>query len=235
MTTRYHVGLLAVAGLFGLAAAASGQAPIRLEIIARAGLYAPTSAVGPAAPATGPWYLRLEQVEAAPVLEVEFRSTWPGSRFGLRLVGLVTGRADAAGVFDCYPGLACPAVLLESDAEAMVIAVAADVLYHASPAARRLRPFLLAGAGVKRYRFRWPAAVVIVPAGDHAESALALHAGAGVEVGIGGLSMRVELADWWSGEGPDIGVDPGVPSVRAPRRRAQHDVTLNIGVRLFRF
>lgn len=227
--------LIALAALPILPVESLAQTPDRFAIVTRAGVYAPTRDIGPAAPAGGPWYLRLEQADAAPAFELELSAKLPGDHFATRLVGLATLPADVSGFFDCYPGLACPAVLLPSDAEMGVLAAALDVLYSPMRADRPIRPFAMVGAGIKQYRFSWPDAAVLVTSGDHAETAATLRAGVGIEFDLAGQSIRAELADWWSARGSKIGDDPGIQGLSAPRRRAQHDITLSIGWRLVRF
>jgi hypothetical protein len=228
------IGTLAlVAGLEPASVAA--QAPLRFEVVPRAGMLAPMREIGPAARAGGPWYLRLERADAAPAFEMEIRVSGPGSRLAARLVGLATLPADVSGFFDCYPGLACPAVLLPSAAEAAVLAAAVDVLYSPLRGVQAIRPFAALGVGVKRYRITWPDAAVLVRGGEHSESTPTVRAGAGVEFAVLGQSVRAEVADWWSPEGRKISEDPGLPGLSAPRRRAQHDIAVSLGWRLLRF
>lgn len=227
------IEVVAAGGLL-FAAAARAQSPLRIEVVPRAAMYLPRNELGPAAPAGGAWFLHLERMDAAPAFEMEVRVLPAGSPLSLRLVGLATLPAEAPGFFNCYPGLACPAVLLESTAEVSVLGAAADLVWSPLGAASPVRPFLLLGAGVKRYHYSWPAPAVLVEAGEDAESAFAAHAGAGLEFAVLGQSIRVEVADWWSGEGAAIGDDPGVAGFSAPRRRQQHDVAVSIGWRLLR-
>lgn len=236
MNVRSVLGPVIFAGAFlPVPALVGGQTPARFEVVPRLGVYAPTREVGPAAHAAGPWYLRLERIDAAPAFELEGRVTWPGAHFATRLVGLATLPANVSGFFDCYPGLACPAILLPSDAEAMVLAAALDVVVSPLDPGGSVRPFAFAGFGVKRYRFEWSDAATFVMGGKEAESGLTLRAGVGAELQVWRQSFRVEVADWWSDVGPKVGEDPGILGLSAPRRHVQHDLAVSLGWRLLDF
>jgi hypothetical protein len=235
MTTRNFANIVLVGALLLAPGAARAQSPVRIDVVPHAAVYAPRNELGGVAQAGGPWYLRLGRADAAPAFELEAGIRFPVLPFSLRLVGLASLPADVSGTFDCYPGLACPAILLESAAEVRVLGAVADLVWMPLPAVAPVRPFLLLGAGVKQYRYSWPAAVALVEAGKHTASSFAAHAGAGIEFGVLGQSFRVEAADWWSGEGAAIGEDPDLPGFGAPRRRPQHDLVLGIGWRMLRF
>jgi len=235
MKTR-NLPNIALAGALLLApGAARAQSPVRIDVVPRAAVYAPRNELGGVAQAGGPWYLRLGRADASPAFELEASIRLPALPFSLRLVGLASLPADVSGIFDCYPGLACPAILLESAAEVRVLGAVADLVWTLLPAMAPVRPFLLLGAGVKRYRYSWPAGEVLAEGGDHAASSFTTHAGAGIEFGVLGQSFRVEAADWWSGRGREIGADPGVAGFGAPRRRPQHDIAVSVGWRMLRF
>jgi len=235
MNTRKFPRVALVGAMLLAPGAARAQSPVRIDVVPRAAVFAPRNELGGVAQAGGPWYLRLGRADASPALELEASIRLPALPFSFRLVGLASLPADVSGIFDCYPGLACPAVLLESAAEVRVLGAVADLVWRPLPLVAPVRPFLVLGAGVKQYRYSWPAPEVLVEAGEHAASSFTAHAGAGIEFGVLGQSFRVEAADWWSGEGAAIGEDPGLPGFGAPRRRPQHDLVIGIGWRMFRF
>lgn len=235
MTNRYAFAILACfSAMLFLPARAPAQG-VHIDVAPRFVAYVPTSDLDGVAPAGDPWYLKLGQADAAGALEVESRLLWPSGRFAFRVFGLATLPADVSGIFDCYPGLACPAVLLRSNAEMVVLAAAVDVQYSPRHPGSAVRPYASFGVGVKRYRFSWPDADVIVLAGDHADTSPAVRAGFGVEFNFRGQSIRAEVADWWTDEGDEIRTLPGTASQLAPRRRAQHDIAVSIGWRLLSF
>jgi hypothetical protein len=226
---------LAIAGLVSLIPAVlQAQERVRFDISPRAGLYVPTGAIGPAARGAGPWYLRLDQADPSLTVELSAQARWPGARVQTRVSGLYALPSSVPGEFQCSPGQACPAVLLPVDAEVSVIAAVADVIV--SPmAGERVQPYAALGAGVKRYGYSWDDAMVFMTAGAHSETSFTLHAGLGVEVGVGANHFRLEIGDFWNGRGPVVASGTNGTSMIALRRRAQHDIGVSLGYQLLRF
>jgi hypothetical protein len=229
-----RIACAATAALLLLApAAGAAQSGVRIELTPRVGYYAPQDRVGAVAPAGRIWYVELERIEPTASLEASARISWAGSPLSARVHGLVALPSDVSGRFTCYPGLACPEVLMLTTAEATIWAAVADMVFsplESSP----MRPFLALGAGVKRYSFSWPDAAVLVEAGTYSENGVALHAGVGLEVSLAGAPLRLEVSDYWSPEGRGLrGPDPD--QVAEPRRSAQHDLAVSLGWSVIRF
>jgi hypothetical protein len=142
--------------------------------------------------------------------------------------------AEASGFFECYPGVACPAVLLPSTAEIDLMAGMADVVYTPF-VGHRARPYAMLGAGLRRYHIEWPEAAVLVDEGSRSETTIAFHAGVGMEIDVPIGSVRAELAAYRSPRGAALDPPAGVGGSAAAGRRTQHDVAMTIGWRVFRF
>jgi hypothetical protein len=124
-------------------------------------------------------------------------------------------------------------VLLTTTAEAIIWAGVADILLTPFTWSA-VSPFVALGAGFKRYEFSRPEPAVLVEAGEYAESAIALHVGVGVEASLLGAPLRLEVSDYWSGEGRGLrGTFPD--QVSEPRRKAQHDLAISLGWSILRF
>lgn len=212
----------------------AGQQPFRVELSAHGGLYAPLGAVGPAAPADGPRFLRLKRARSTPTLGVTAETRWPLRRLGFRVTGLYLFPSEASGRFDCAPGLVCPAVLLPTAADVDLLVVRGDLVLSPFGREGRLRPYALFGGGVKRYTFSWSETGELIAEGRHRETALALHAGLGIALDLLGNSFRVEVSDYWSGAGDPVAPGFEEGGLPAPRRRSQHDLGLSLGWRLLR-
>jgi hypothetical protein len=215
-------------------ASLSAQTGSRVRIVPHVGWSVPLNELGAVAPAGSAWYLRLGKMDATLALGTTVEVQWPSSRFNLRLAGAAALESEASGFFDCYPGLACPAVLLRGHADVRSLAATADLLY--SPRGRGgLRPFAILGAGLRRYSFDWPAPPVLVAAGSHSETTPAVRAGLGLAADLLGGSFRVELTDLWSPVGQRIRPGGGAGQLSAPGRRGQHDLQVILGWALLRF
>jgi len=124
-------------------------------------------------------------------------------------------------------------VLLESSADVSVVAGLADVVWSPRIDAG-VRPYALAGFGLKRYAYEWPDAATLVGAGSHSETGAALHLGVGATFDLFGGSFRAEAGDIWSGQGSELGTATG-GGADLPRRNAQHDISVTLGWRVLRF
>jgi len=206
----------------------------RFRFVPQVGWVLPQRELGAVAPAGAVRYLELGKTDPTPALGAAVEVPGPISALGLRVSGVALLPAGASGFFDCYPGLACPAVLLEGDADVWALAATADLLF--SPfRGRGVRPTVIAGYGLRRYAYDWAAPPVLVQAGSHRETTHAVRAGLGLSADLLGGSFRLEAVDLWSPRGDRI--RPAGPSgqLSAPGRRSQHDLLLSLGWVLLRF
>lgn len=223
-----------VAVALAATAPAQAQSPVHFEVTPHFGVYSPLNAMGAAAVANSAWYIRLDRMDAAPMFELSAEVGWPSRTVSTRARGMVTLPAEATGMFECYPGLACPSVLLPATASIDVMAAMVDVVY--SPfAASSVRPYAMLGTGLRRYHIEWPAAAVLIDEGVRTETTLAVHAGIGTEVDVPIGSLRVELAAYRSPRGDLLVPPPGTGGFAAEGRRAQNDVAMTIGWQILRF
>lgn len=221
-----------------LAAPAAGGAQMRVDIVPRIGLHNAINELGPVAPATGAWFLRVERPRPTASFGGSIEVTRAASMLSARAVGFATLPAKAEGSFGCYPGLACPAVFIGSDVDVTVVAALLDAVWSPVSPDRALRPYALLGGGYRRYGFAWPATgSALVGGGRHSENTWAVHAGAGVDLRLLGGSFRLELTDLWSPEGDEITAPPlfAPAGLNVSGRRAQHDFGATVGWRLLRF
>ena len=204
------------------------------ELTARAGVLFAGGTRGPVAPAAPGWLLELAAADATPAVELAATLPIPSRSFSVRVLGMATRSATAEGRFTCYPGLACPALLMETKADVSLRAAVADVLLRPT-SVLGLEPFVALGAGVKQFRYDWPAASNFVQAGDNTETLYGVHAGAGFSFGLFGGRFEAEVADYWNAEGRAFGVGEADPSNLGTRHKSEHDVAVSLGWRLLRF
>jgi hypothetical protein len=207
------------------------SAQARFGVTPRVGWFAPLEEFGPAAPVNEAWFLELGRVESALSLGISADFAWPGDRLSTRVLGMITLPTEAEGFFNCYPGMACPSILLETEADVTVVTALVDLVY--SPLTGKVRPYAALGAGMKRYDFSWPSEPVFIDGGSYAMSAFALHGAVGVDLAVFGTSIRAELADYYSAG--RIVPPEGTTAPRAPRRERQHDLGFSLGWRLLSF
>src|SRR5512134_1613630 len=86
----------------------------RVRIVPQVGWLAPLNELGAVAPTGTAWYLHLGKSDPTLALGTTVEIRWPTSHVNLRVSGLAALQSDAPGFFNCYPGLACPAILLET-------------------------------------------------------------------------------------------------------------------------
>lgn len=97
----------------------------------------------------------------------------------------------------------------EATGEQTMLALTGDVILRPIPKLLILQPYLLAGAGVKRYGFSFSDAAdetEIEEAFPESATDFTVHAGVGVDVGIGPIALVAELSDyvsWYEAEGGD--------------------------------
>lgn len=93
--------------------------------------------------------------------------------------------------------------------EQTMLALSADVVLRPLPRLLVVQPYLLAGAGVKRYDFSFADAAAtpdVEQAFPESQTDFTLHAALGLDVGIGPIALFAELGDyvsWYSPEGSD--------------------------------
>lgn len=119
---------------------------------------------------------------------------------------------------------------VEANGEQTMLVIAGDVILRPIPKLLILQPYLLAGAGVKRYDFSFAEAAEGETDVDEAfpEDAtdFTVHAGIGVDVGIGPVALVAELSDYVSWyQTPDV----------AEGTHIQHDLFIMAGVRVALF
>ncbi|MCI0434371.1 MAG: hypothetical protein L0271_12145 [Gemmatimonadetes bacterium] len=141
--------------------------------------------------------------------------------------------SQASGQFECYPGQACPSILLRSDADITILSGIAAAVWSLRGRGF-VRPYLVAGAGFKRYRYEWQDAVTFVEAGEHSETPVAVHGGLGATFHVGGATLWLEAGAFWTPEGGVLESE-GNDRLFTVGRRPQHDLSVVAGWRLLRF
>lgn len=222
---RPHTQRLALALAFPLilATPAAGQPGLLLH----GGAVLPTARIGPATTAAGPWYIDLAQPDPATLLGASFVLPVTGT-FEARLTAMGMFGAQARGFFTCYDGLACPAVRIEGEVGVRTLAAWAEVAW--SPFAGVVRPYALAGAGVRHDRFDWDGSEELVGAIEESAIAFSSRAGLGLAVPLGRWALHAELTDAWS---PSEPLDAPDAPLGAPARNARNDLLLTVGIRVF--
>lgn len=114
---------------------------------------------------------------------------------------------------------------VESTGEQTMLAIAGDIVLRPIPRLLVLQPYLLAGAGVKRYDFSFEEAAGdtdIEDAFPESQTDFTLHAGLGLDLGLGPIALVAEAGDyisWYEAEGGD-------------GSELQNDVFLMAGIRV---
>lgn len=209
---------------------------LRIDIAPSAGVIRPLDAAGAVTSVEQAWYLDLERADAAPFIGVTADVGRPRGWFGVRVTAHAALPATAHASFRCRPGLACPAVLLESGADVSSLAGFVDLVL--SPVrSDRIEAWIAAGPGLQRTDVRWQAPAVLVGAGEHAGTVPALHAATGFDIRIGNGALRTGIGMLWRPEGDAIlPADASTGgTVRAVRRPAGTDLLLSLGWSLLRF
>lgn len=213
---------------------AAAQSPPRFEITPQVGYFAPQEQLGGIARVGNASVVRLNRVDPGVVLIATGQTTWPSARLRTRITAMLTSSLDVGGEIVCMPGQLCLAVFRGTRAHVRVAAAVVDAVYvpidHGVA-----RPYVLLGAGLKRYAFSWSPDDPLLRGANHVDHALAVHSGIGLELDVLGASIRAELSDFWT---PKAGtIVPAEPAIAesVPGRRAQHDLSVSVGYRLFRF
>jgi hypothetical protein len=207
---------------------------VRIDLAPSAGMIRPLDAPGAVTAIDQAWYLQLERADAAPWFGATVEARVNDGPLAARVTALAALPAATRATFNCRPGLACPAVLVESDAELSSITGFLDLVI--SPLSGRFRPWLAAGPGLTRFSVDWEAPAVLVEAGHHAETVPLLHAGAGIDIGIGNGALHASVGFLRTPRGDPIGpIDAPTSAVRSVRRAAGTDLLLSVGWSLLRF
>ena len=226
---------LAISALLGLLlppAPGASQAVGDWNIIPQAGFFLSPGDIGPVAQVSVARYLDVREVDPKASFGVLVERTLPGEGLALFVRGLYALPTDAIGAFNCLPGLACPALLLESGSEIQTWSGAAGLRYSPLPELSSVRPFLTLGAGLEQNRFSWSDHGTWIDGGSHTETVGVLQFGAGLDVEVGPLPLRLEFLDSWSPEGGEFGMDypeAGLSSSQPLKRASQHHVTISLG------
>jgi hypothetical protein len=208
----------------------------RLDVIPGAGFHSPREALGAAALIGTGWFATFGEAQSSASFGATAEVTRPGHALGARLSGFVTLPGASHASFNCRPGLACPAVIVESEAEITTANLLADLVYDLWNAGR-IRPWLAAGAGLRHYDISWAAPDVFLVAGSDSETIPALHVAVGVDVRLGPGALRAEIGGLWSAKGDRVppAEDPFGPAPSVAGRAAQRDFLVSLGWRVVRF
>lgn len=209
-STMTVVAALAGAALF--AAPAAAQVPgLELTVLPKVGFYSPASDLAAAQDALGEVVDdRGGSLALGLALELGVPLTSLGVRVGFDYVtGSEFTYEDEAAV--------------EATAEQTMLAITGDVVLRPIPRLVVVQPYLLAGAGVKRYDFSFDedAGTDIETAFPESETDFTVHAGIGIDLGLGPIALVAELSDYisWYETGAD-------------ESEMQNDLFLMAGVRL---
>lgn len=180
-------------GLTAAAAPAAAQAP-GLELVPKFGAYLPINDLAEVRPAVEDIHADMEaSLGLGLALEVDL----PGSPLDFRAnMEYATGTEVSADGFS------------EDEAvESTVLTLVGDVVFRPLPTPV-IQPYLLAGAGFKRYDFEFEDADPsdLSNLFRDSENDFTLHVGAGVDIGLGPLALLVEAGDyisWYAPEGSD--------------------------------
>lgn len=206
--------LLLVSTALGLPNSVRAQVPgIDVQLVPKIGLYSPAS----------------DLTEAAEAFEGAREDRGGSLAVGLGLdLALPFSPVDFRVGFDyvasseiTFEGFAPE----ESTIDQQMLALAADVVLRPLPRLVVVQPYLLAGAGVKRYDFEPADAAAGLGAFDESVTDFALHGGVGLDIGFGPLAVVAEVSDyvsWFEIEGADDS-------------EMQHDLFFMAGIRVGMF
>jgi len=200
--------VLAAALLVSGAADASAQ---RIQVVPRAGVFVSGSSLGEVREGTEAIKADLEGGLGVG-LAVELGM--PFSPFGLR-AGFDYATDSKISTTGISGG--------SDEAGAKLLAVAGDLVFRPLPRLVVVQPYLLAGAGLKRYDFE----VSELGSGardifSESQTDFALHAGAGVDVSLGAIALRAEVSDYVSWF--ELASDGD--------KKMQNDVFVTVGLRI---
>lgn len=204
--------MAALAGVALMAAPASAQVPgLELSVLPKVGFYSPASDLAAAQDALGEV---VDDRGGSLALGLALELGVPLTSLGVRV-----GFDYVTGSEFTYEGEAA----VEATAEQTMLAITGDVVLRPIPRLLIVQPYLLAGAGVKRYDFSFDedAGTDIEAAFPESETDFTVHAGIGVDLGIGPIALIAELSDYisWYETGAD-------------ESEMQNDLFLMAGIRL---
>ena len=211
MRTVTKAALAAATLLFAGAADVSAQ---RVQVVPRAGVFVSGSSLGEVRDGTEAIKADLE---GGLGVGLAIELGMPASPFGLR-----------AGFDYATDSKISTSGINEGGAEAgaKLLAVAGDLVIRPLPRLLLVQPYLLAGAGLKRYDFE----VSELGSGardifSESQTDFALHAGAGVDISLGAIALRAEVSDYvsWFQLASDS------------EKEMQHDVFATVGLRISLF
>ncbi len=205
MTKRAVCALIGVClGVATLPAAADAQ----LRLVPQAGLYAPVSDLGTVNTVDGARSVGTRDASFAYGLGAELGNPQGTS---VRLTGLLgSGSEVPVGGVGCT-GSAC-------DARSTVATLTGSVVLRPIPRIVLVRPYLVAGGGLKRYDFEYDEETDVREALGDDSNEVTGQLGVGVEWNLGLLDGTVELSDYVS------------PSVLEDGGETQHDFFLTVGI-----
>ncbi|HEX7050215.1 MAG TPA: hypothetical protein VF188_08450 [Longimicrobiales bacterium] len=170
------------------AARAAAQAPgANLQLVPKIGAYLPANDLGEVAGALGD--IRAE-MEASLALGLALELDLPTSPVNLR------ANFDYATASEVSP----EGITSDVAPDATLLALTGDLVFRPLPRIIVVQPYLLGGAGVKVYQFDTDDLVDdgFAEAFDDDRTDFALHAGIGVDVGLGPLALLAEVSDYIS-------------------------------------
>jgi hypothetical protein len=183
-----------------------------LRLVPQVGVYVPMSDLGRVDSADGAVDIAKMESTLGFGLALE---VLPRSSVSFRLGGAFGTDSDVP-----VSGIGCTAC----KARGTVLTVTGAAVLRPVPASIPLRPYLLAGAGLKSYNFRYDASL-----GNHAEAFVndqthaTIQLGAGIELNLGLLRLLLEASDYTSG------FRLGDDSATGEAKR-QHDIFITVGV-----
>ncbi len=197
-------GFLTTLFLGALLLPATAEAQFR--IIPQVGLYASVSDLGTVDSADGIRNVGEQETSFAYGLTLEFSSD---NLLGLRLTGLYGSDSEVpVGGIGCE-GSAC-------DLRSTLLGVSASAVLRPFGPGSPLRPYALAGGGIKRYDFEFSSDSQLEDAfGDESKATLVF--GVGFDWNLGILGGNLEVADYVSGSVLEEG-------------DRQHDIFLTVGL-----
>lgn len=210
-------GAVLVAALTPVTWPGVARAQAQVRLVPQVGLYVPTTELGEIDSVEGAVELAKMESTLGFGLGLEFL---PGQTWSFRLNALYGTRSEVP-----VRGVGCPDC---GEARSTVAAVTGTAILRPLPNLIVVQPYLMGGAGVKRYDFDQDAAREEgLSAFVSDQNRLAGQLGAGVEVNAGFATLLFEVSDLVSGFRPGSGDGEG-------SGKTQHDFFITIGLSLGR-
>mgnify|MGYP001225354002 CR=1 FL=1 len=210
MRTVTKAVLAAVTLLVTVAANASAQ---RIQVVPRAGVFVSGSSLG-------------EVREGTEAIKADLEGGL-GVGLGIELGMPVSPVGFRAGFDYATDSKISTSGINEGSAEAgaKLLAVAGDLVFRPLPQLLVVQPYLLAGAGLKRYDFEVSELDAGVRDIFESQTDFALHGGAGLDVSLGAIALRAEVSDYLS----------WFQLASESEKEMQHDVFATVGLRISLF